>query len=369
MEVTRYVLNVTVSKDGRLVACGGSSGLAEVWDIKTHKKVVGIEAVGTLRVFGVDVSPDSTRLATGADQNVAVWSISTGQLLLGPWKHSDFIAAVKFSPSGDRIATATWERNSIRLYDSSSGQLLVDIPDRVSSPYNTSLAWSNDGRQLFIASYAGKIKCFHVSGSFLSWTEWDVQVDNQPVSIALAGNGKFIASASSRFVSFWDTSTHARIGPVIEQSERVWSIALSNDGHLASGGDDQKIILRNLRATLPRSYFLDPGDLPPSGSQTLPQSQIVQQSSPLAEVRRLEALLSERDKAIQESRKEKDNFEQTIQSLSATLRTQEDDLGAFRHASLYLADNCPFQINSSRKYRISKRLSKDSVHDFLMLRK
>lgn len=350
LQVTRYSLNIAVSKDGRFIACGGSSGLAEVWDIGARKKVVAIETLATNRVFCVDLSPDSTRFLTGAGQNVAVWSIPTGRQLLGPLGHTDFVAVVKFSPSGDRIATATWERNSIRLYDSSDGQLLADIPDRVSSPYNTSIAWSNDGQQLFVASYSGKIKCFHVSGSFLSWMEWDVRANNQPVSIALASNGKFIASASSRFVSFWDTSTHKRIGPIIEQSERVWSIALSSDGHLASGGDDKKIILRNLRNILPRSYFLESSDHP-SRSQSLSRNPIVRQNSSLAEVRRLEALLAERDIAIRESRKERDKLEQTIQSLPATLRAQEENTGAFFHTSLHLADNLP--LSAQLKQEIS----------------
>ena len=327
MEAGGYLLNVAFSKDGELIACGRSNGRAEVWDIKTHKKVVEA-TVGAARVFGVDVSPEVTRFVTGSGRDVAVWSILTGQRLLGPFQHSDFIAAVKFSPSGDRIATATWEHNSIRLYDSSSGQLLVDIPDRVSSPYNTSLAWSNDGGQLFVASYAGKIKCFHVSGSFLSWMDWDIQTDNRPVSIALASNGKFIAAASSRFVSFWDTETHSQIGPVIEQSERVWTVALSSNGYLASAGDDKKIIIRSLKNILPRSYCVNHTDTPPE-SQSLSRTPIAQPNSSLPEDRRLETLLGERDKTISELRKKKDDLEETVQALSATVRTREENLGAF----------------------------------------
>ncbi|KAF8549671.1 WD40 repeat-like protein [Imleria badia] len=325
MEVINYLLDIAVSQDGRLIACGGSDGLAEVWDLKTNQKVVQLEA-SAVRVFAVDVSPDSTRFATGASQNVTVWSIPTGQLLLGPWKHADSIAAVKFSPAGDRIATATWERNSIRLYDSSDGRLLLDIPDRVSSPYNTSLAWSNDGRQLFVASHAGKIKSFHVSGSLLSWTEWNIQTNNQPASIALAYNEKFIASASSRFVSFWDTSTLAQIGPVIEHSERVWSIALSKDGYLVSGGDDKKITLRNLRDILPQFYFDPTSDCTPA-SRTLLQSLGVQQNSSgsSAEVCRMKAL---RDETIQKSRKYrkgKDHFEQTMHQLEREISNLRED--------------------------------------------
>ena len=43
-------------------------------------------------------------------------------------------------PCRDRIPTDTQERNSSRLYDSSDGRLLLDIPNSASSAYNTSLA-------------------------------------------------------------------------------------------------------------------------------------------------------------------------------------------------------------------------------------
>ena len=92
------------------------------------------------------------------------------------------------APCGDRIATATWEQNSIRLCDNSDGRLLLNIPDRVSSPYNTPFAWSNNGQQLFVASHAGKIKCFHVPDPFSPGRSgtFQFQTDNRPAYIALA---------------------------------------------------------------------------------------------------------------------------------------------------------------------------------------
>ncbi|KAG9316862.1 WD40-repeat-containing domain protein [Chiua virens] len=334
--VSSYLLNITVSKDGRLIACGGSNGLAAVWDVQTHRTVVKPDVDGG-QVCAVDLSPDATMFATGAHKNMCVWSVQdAGRLCLGPLKHTYSVAAVKFSPSGDRIATATWERDSIRLYDSTNGQLLADIRERVSSPYNTSLVWSHDGRQLYASSNAGKIKCFHLSGSMLSWAEWNaVQADNRPTAIALASNGKFVATASYRFISFWDTSTHVQIGPIIDHAERVWSIAISEDGCLACGGDDKKITLRNLRDILPRFYFLDPSDSA-SQSQVSLQSSVSQQSTSLAEVRRLEKLLHERDKVIQESGIKRQSLEQTVQNLSTALRTQGKNLDQLKQETTHL---------------------------------
>ena len=169
-----------------------------------------------------------------------------------PSKHADYITAVnlKFSPCGGYIDPAI-------PFDSTTAQMA-----NCSSTFSTESVRLTTRRLYGVASHAGKIKSFHVSDSLrhLSWTEWNIQANNQPASIALAYNGKFVASALSRYVPFWDTSTHAPIGPIIECSGRVWSIALSKDGYLASGGlgDDKNILLRDLRDILQQFYFLDP---------------------------------------------------------------------------------------------------------------
>lgn len=50
-------------------------------------------------------------------------------------------------------------------------------------------------------------------------------------------------------------------------------------------------------------------------------------SSLLTEVRRLQSLLAERDKAIQEMKEEKDDLERVIEGLRGALRTQEQSAG------------------------------------------
>jgi cell division protein FtsB len=47
----------------------------------------------------------------------------------------------------------------------------------------------------------------------------------------------------------------------------------------------------------------------------------------LTEVRRLQSLLAERDKAIQDSKEEKDDLEKSVESLRSALRAQEQSAG------------------------------------------
>ncbi|KAF8556862.1 hypothetical protein OG21DRAFT_1495255 [Imleria badia] len=256
-----------VSPDGRWLVCGlrridASDGRAEVrvWDAQTHKKVLDIRD-HTNAVFSVGISPDSTKFATGggsADKQAFIWHMTTGERLVGPLQHDGGVVALRFSPNGDRIATATAVHlaalKSIRTYNSEDGQQLLEIPCRFYFRPSSALAWSADGRQLFAASYS-EVKRFDTSsGSSLG--EWSVPGGGYTASIVLSRSQKFSAVTAYESLSFWDTSTNRRIGPVIKHASIVDWIALSpNDDCIATGEENGKVTLRSLRDILPVSYF------------------------------------------------------------------------------------------------------------------
>ena len=179
---------------------------------------------------------------------VAGWQVDRLQ-------HDGYIAGLKFSPNGEHIATAARDY-SIRVFDSRNGDQLITIKTDVSpSSPSTTLAWSNNGQQVFAASRGHKTKSFDVStGSQLAESEPE---EAPGISIDLATNGKFLAQGTSgdRSISFCDTSTLTRIGPIIQDSQYIYSIALSPDcSHVATGGLDGNITIRNLNNILPDVY-------------------------------------------------------------------------------------------------------------------
>ena len=245
---------ISVSRDGKWIVCGSMQG-ASVWDAKIQENAIEVE--GTDYVGAVDISPESTRFATATgtgDSKASIWNIITGERLVGPLQHDDHIAGIKFSPNGEHIATLA-RGHSIRVFDSRNGDQVItiktDIPNWAPM---IPLVWSNNGEQFFAASSGRKIKSFDVStGSQLA--ELQVHGDNKVVSIALAANGKFLATFAGHSITFCDTSTLTQIGPVIEDSQRIRSIALSPDSsYLATGGFDGNITLRNLNNILPDLY-------------------------------------------------------------------------------------------------------------------
>ena len=253
-----------LSPDRKWLVCGlrrlnsrGSKGNVRVWDSQTHEKVLDFKG-HTNAISSVDISSDSTKFATGGYDGLAViWSITSGERLVGPLQHGGRVMAVRFSPNGDRLATATAENpdaKSIRIYNNDNGQQLLDIPFPVVDTLSSPLTWSEDGRRLFAVSY-DEVKCFDTcSGTSLS--KWSIDSQRPAACIALARNQKFIVVTAYNSLSFWDTSTYKQIGTVINHASIVWSTALSpDDDCIVTGESNGKIIIRSLHDILPISYL------------------------------------------------------------------------------------------------------------------
>ena len=253
MDAGSGVLNIAVARDGKLIVSGTADGWVTVWNAERHSKVAEFKAHRDW-VRAVDISPDATKIATGSyDFTACVWSLSTR--LLGPLEHSHWVVAAKFSPDGRLVATATCY--SARVYDSQNGSLLVEFPVKVNSVFNQSLAWASDSRKLFALSHDGYIYRVDVSTNRTPLSKWPIHSSNNPICIALASDGTFIAASAGSSLSFWDTTTQEQIGVVIEYTHDIISMAMSSNYDLVTSGNT-KITLRALWGTLPSHYVSIP---------------------------------------------------------------------------------------------------------------
>jgi len=274
------VQTIAASGDRKWIVTG-EERMATVWNRITHQSSFTVdEHTGWVR--SVDISPDSTRFATGAtDNNVFIWDIETGIRLIGPLRHDKHVVAVKFSPDGNYVATVSLCRE-LRIYNADNGELLRAIPVKAHS--TNPIAWSSDSRRIFIITSDAAVRQLYVeTGTFIS--EWTVpgDLENSFISIALPRNGRFIASFVGRSLSLWDTSNSERFGPVFDhpRNPRLWSIALSSDNnYIATGGENGVITLRNLNNIIPMYYL---------GRQNVQQPQQSGIDSIRNEIRALEA--------------------------------------------------------------------------------
>ena len=243
--------SICVSRDDKWIVCGTHQKGASVWDGELHEKIIHVE--GEITVDAVDVSPNLTGFATGTRSNeVNIWSITTGQRLVGPLRLDNFVAGVRFSPSGEHIAATSF--TGIQIFNSHTGDRLITIDaDQPQWGATTPLGWSGDGQEIITESRDKKVRAFDAS-SGTQLAESQSLHDGTP-SIAIATEGNFIATLAHQSITFLDSSTLARIGPVIEDDEQIRSVAISLDNtRLATGRHDGKIVIRDLRKIFPELY-------------------------------------------------------------------------------------------------------------------
>ena len=243
MKVQGVVNCVTVSNDGKWIATGSKAEVS-VWDTTNYKQVFAGKIGGSVR--GVDFSPDSTRFvsAGGLNNTATIWNLAALKRV-HTLDHRQGVFAAKYSPQGDRIATATGR--SIRVWDGDDGRLLVDVEVQVEAWYG--LLWFNN--HLFVIARDSKIRQIDAStGSTVS--EWSVTSTN--ARIALPQHGKFIAHSTEDSISFWDTTTHIQLGFIPRNSQKR-SIAFSPDERLFATVTQRKIRIKALSLVKVRSVF------------------------------------------------------------------------------------------------------------------
>ena len=229
---------VAASKDGRWIAAGSEDGDVFVWRATTYEQVFADRTGYT--IWDVDFSPDSTRLVSANHRGKAtICDIAARRLKVRTLDHVESIFAAKYSPLVDRIATATFQ--SVRVWDSSDGRLLVDVKVPVDGLRR--LLWCN--HHLFVLTKDKNIKQINaVTGSTVS--EWSVPGADDYSHIALPQHGKFIAHSEHKTITFWDTAKHTELSR-ISHTHNLFSFAFPRDDSLlAIVPVGSKIIVKEL---------------------------------------------------------------------------------------------------------------------------
>jgi WD40 repeat protein len=234
-------MTVAASKDGRWIVHGDGQ-VVVVRATTTWQQVLRVREAG--RVDGIDVSPDSTRFASASSEgSLGVFSITTGERLLGPILHGEWLTAVKFSPSGEYIATAS-SSGRVRTWDANTGSRLSEISRPGANWSHAPLAWSSDSKRLFFVTPDGKVTCHNIYTSDVI-REWLLLIDD-PSDCSLATNGSFIVCSTPISLSFWDAYSYSRIGIPIRVEGGIYGIALSSDDSYFACGGRGKITLHSL---------------------------------------------------------------------------------------------------------------------------
>nr|AFB76151.1 hypothetical protein [Suillus grevillei] len=251
-----WVKSVSISPDQTRIASGAesrvSTGTIIIWDVESNQKVLQLTNHKD-SVWAVSFSPDGTKLASGSyDKTVIIWDAITGAVLQTFKGYYSSVATVAFSPNGQELASTT--SGIIRIYRTDNAEELLKINHDANSLWSRlirSVAWSPDGQQFLSASEDQTIKF---------WNSSNGDQIGQPcighthhiTSLAISSGGSFIATSSNdTTVRLWSTKTHKQIGQSLEHDVGVYSVTISpNEELLVSGDDDGVVSLWSIKSIL-----------------------------------------------------------------------------------------------------------------------
>ncbi len=229
------------------------------WLRWVNKATQGSDCLMTLkgaegRVHSIAFSPDGTRLVTGAGKEsqtiggaptwtggeVRLWDVETGIELAASTSHRDKVVAVRFSPDGSRIASASHDY-TLNLWDGTSGVEILSFRDH--SWWVDDCDFSPDGRRLVSASADKTLKVWDAATGSLLATLAGHQGGVE--ACAFSPNGTLIASSCSydKTVRIWHLPAEAMRWEWPAASPPVF--AFSPDGRcVAYNADGERLKIR-----------------------------------------------------------------------------------------------------------------------------
>ena len=233
---------LAASQDGRWIAGATTNCKVLVWNAVTYKQLFA-----DLTGWKADFSPDSTRLISPAGNlnTATIWDLATCQKVRTLDHDSGYVLTARYSPQGGRIATASTE--SVRVWDSKDGRLLVDIKVPASG-----LIWGNS--DLFVITRdSGTIKRINAATGSTIY-EWPFpDADSGGWSMDVPQHGKFITCAAKKTITFRDTVAHSQ-SILIQHTHDIQFISCSSDGQLLAFAAESKIVVKDLSSIV--SHFV-----------------------------------------------------------------------------------------------------------------
>jgi WD40 repeat protein len=190
-------------------------------------------------VLSVAISPDGQTIASGSsDNNIKIWQLLTGSLLLTMTGHADAVLSVAFSPDGLYLASGSKDK-TVKIWHLETGSLwrsLSGHDDAVDS-----VLFSPDRETIATGGWDDKIKIWHLeTGELLHTMDGHARVDR---AFAISPDGETITSGSSqKTIELWHLKTGKMIDSLPGHADAVESVTFSADGQfLVSGSRDKTI--------------------------------------------------------------------------------------------------------------------------------
>jgi WD40 repeat protein len=247
-EAYEGVLAVGVSKDGRWVVIAGDNG------IKVSEVETGIARTfhGNCQIWCIDISADSTLLASGSSREVRIWNLDTGKLVAGPFDIGDeLVRAVRFSGDSRKLAVSSCayseERSYVRhlqVWDVQTQKLDVQKSTRGIGGFNHPIFWTTKDKSIvaafnFMANADSKI--YEFDASTLKTVGAPFKNTSDTDSLALSSDCRLLASCSYPSIELWAFESRQLLASFDVESPRTFLLSPDSRQLAYTSFDDAKV--------------------------------------------------------------------------------------------------------------------------------
>jgi TPR repeat protein/Tol biopolymer transport system component len=172
-------------------------------------------------------SPDGDRIVTASyDKTVRIWDARVGARLAVLAGHGNLVNSAVYSPDGDRIVTASYDKTA-RIWDAHTGAQLAVLAGHGDRVY--SAVYSNDGARIVTASQDKTARIWDAhTGAQLAVLSGHI---NFVESAAYSPDGtRIVTTSHDKTVRIWDARTGAQLAVLSGRDNIVGSAAYSPDG-------------------------------------------------------------------------------------------------------------------------------------------
>jgi WD40 repeat protein len=235
------IRSVAHSADGGRIVTVDAQRSIRVWDARSGRLIRtfdGSEPGARHWEYGnVGLSPDGTRLLTGAFKTVKLYSVDDGRLIRSSQGHEGGVTAISFSADG-RTALSTGDDKTVKLWDGRTGTPLRTL--RAHANRVAKAVFSHRGTYVASASNDGTARL------------WDVQKGLALQAFVGLGAGvsavqfspddkRLLTGSLDGSVAIWDIASGQRLASFLTGKDGDW-LAMSTDGFFTTSHRDPKML-------------------------------------------------------------------------------------------------------------------------------